>query len=341
MAKGENAMALRKTDYSISFARLAAMIFIITCHFLQNFNNELANWFNVGVQMFFFISGYLYGMKKEISPPEFYKKNLKKILVDYYIFIIAFFVLMLIFDRERLSVELVYNALIVRAFPYELGNLWFVPYILLCYLITPVLLPVIRKAEESHGFGCVVRCLLLLGFIELVFVCFQDYFKAAWINCYVLGMIICSLEQKEKIWKAAKVIIAAVCVLMNVVKIYINNFSAVKFSGFSDTLYNEWQAYAHVLLGICLVMLLRWLYKKIKQPPQQLLKILDMSDVYSYDIYLVHQMFIMRTYSVVNVCESKIIGTVLALAVIAASGWLLNKLAGLSRKYIPFLKDAA
>lgn len=52
----------RQMDYSISFIRLISFLLIITCHIQQYLNIVLAWWFNVGVQIFLCISGYLYGM---------------------------------------------------------------------------------------------------------------------------------------------------------------------------------------------------------------------------------------------------------------------------------------
>ncbi len=88
--------ATHNRDYSISCARFIAMCFIIICHMMQrddfasNINGahiSWAFWFNVGVQMFLFLSGYLYGGKDSIDTISFYKKNFPKLLIDYYIFI--------------------------------------------------------------------------------------------------------------------------------------------------------------------------------------------------------------------------------------------------------------
>lgn len=55
-------------DNAISYIRLLSMVLIISCHFMQYFEMELAWWLNVGVQIFFTMSGFLYG-KKEIDRP--------------------------------------------------------------------------------------------------------------------------------------------------------------------------------------------------------------------------------------------------------------------------------
>ena len=76
-------------DYSISMIRAMSMVAIITCHFMQYLDIELAWWFNVGVQVFLCISGYLYSDREISDPIEFYKKTIQKILVDYYVVIIV------------------------------------------------------------------------------------------------------------------------------------------------------------------------------------------------------------------------------------------------------------
>lgn len=55
-----------KKDESISLIRLCAFCMIFTCHILQYWGQELAWWFNIGVQIFLCISGYLYGGKKSM-----------------------------------------------------------------------------------------------------------------------------------------------------------------------------------------------------------------------------------------------------------------------------------
>ena len=67
-----------KRDYAISYIRFIAMVMIIVCHFFQYYENELAYWFNVGVEIFFIISGYLYASKNIVDPINFITRQLKK-----------------------------------------------------------------------------------------------------------------------------------------------------------------------------------------------------------------------------------------------------------------------
>lgn len=79
-------------DYGVSGVRCIAFVLIVVCHFFQFFELELAWWFNVGVQIFLFVSGFLYGKKyanNYIDGSGFLKRRLIKILVPYYLVVMA------------------------------------------------------------------------------------------------------------------------------------------------------------------------------------------------------------------------------------------------------------
>lgn len=61
------------------------MLMIILCHIFQFYNCILAWWFNVGVQIFLCVSGFLYGGKNIDNVTQFYTNRIKKILVPYYL----------------------------------------------------------------------------------------------------------------------------------------------------------------------------------------------------------------------------------------------------------------
>lgn len=49
-----------KKNIGITIIRIIAMFSVILCHIFQENENELAYWFNVGVQVFIFISAFLF-----------------------------------------------------------------------------------------------------------------------------------------------------------------------------------------------------------------------------------------------------------------------------------------
>lgn len=138
-------MGIKGKDYSISFLRMTSMIFIVTCHFLQYYGNELAWWLNVGVQIFFFVSGFLYGHKEDVVSIDFIIKNFKKILIPYFCFLLPVIGLYAVFAKENLTLSLVRKTLLCASTIKGIGHLWFISYILFCYLITPYLYMICKK----------------------------------------------------------------------------------------------------------------------------------------------------------------------------------------------------
>ena len=94
----QNIQPLQK-DYSISLIRLISIIFIILCHFFQYFDHFLAWHFNIGVQLFLIISGFLWGYEryKNFDIARWWKST-KKIMFDYILVCIITFLLNKIFS---------------------------------------------------------------------------------------------------------------------------------------------------------------------------------------------------------------------------------------------------
>ena len=79
--------------------------------------------------------------------------------------------------------------------------------------------------------------------------------------------------------------------------------------------------YSHAFLGYSITMLLMIIFKNIKES-----RILDYSDKYSYEVYLVHQLFILSPLTLLNTSNHFTINVPLTLCAIFLSGYTLNKL---------------
>lgn len=125
-------------DPAISIIRVLAFLSIITCHIMQYYHCELAWWFNVGVQIFLCLSGYLYGRKSVDNELSFYKKQFIKILIPYYLVVIIAIIAQVIFVRNEISGARIVKTLLCYGTLNGGEHLWFVPTILFCYLLTPL-----------------------------------------------------------------------------------------------------------------------------------------------------------------------------------------------------------
>lgn len=289
------ATSVNSKKASISAVRMTAMILIITCHLFQFYGNELSRWFNVGVQLFFLISGYLYGKKEITDPICFFVKNSRKILVPYYIFIIFALVLYGFFARESLSLSSVFKSLFCAGTIKGLGHLWFVSYILFCYFLTPYLFW-LRKKVESLSFS---HTLFLYGSIlflyQILGVVYSSFYKPDRISCYLIGFFIadlyikCSKNTKDKI----KYVLVIGAIIMNIGRaLLLYYFTNPSIPHKIIVFYVH---YSHLLLGLMLFVVLMKTFKKIKYN-----NFLLFSDKYSYPIYIVHLLFIISPFTLLN-----------------------------------------
>lgn len=283
-------------QYSISLIRLFSLIFIITCHILQYLNNELAWWFNVGVQLFFCISGFLYGQRKTGEITKFYSKRFKRIYIPYIIVFITYAILLFAFARETFSPSSFILGLFTHSTLKGGGHLWFVAYILMCYLITPII--------EAYRDRYVNNLKRMWGFaigtflcISLYFGLFNDYFSPARMSCYVLGYAIGVNEKSEFISNKILIWVFTVLALVsNAMQIYIDYIAKLSFSGKIGTIYAAFCQYSHVLLGVFLFLLMKMVFDRIVFGLKAR-RILNITDKYSYEVYLVHQFIILGPFS--------------------------------------------
>ena len=245
-------------DYSISLIRLVATFFIITCHFMQYFAIELAWWFNVGVQIFLCMSGFLYGRRDKISDDlAFYKNNLIKIMVDYYVVVIPVILLQIVFTPEQISIKTIINVLITYRTLSGGGHLWYIPYCLFCYLITPFLSRYFE--DKKHA----IRRFLLLGILAVIITrTFFNYFKPAWIFCYILGFFLghISTYEKSKLFRNISHLIVVGAVLSNSIQIAQDYILKLELNGIAASLYWRFCNYAHVFLGVALFIVFKYIF---------------------------------------------------------------------------------
>ena len=286
---------LNKKDYSISAIRLFAIVSIVTCHILQYMNLELAWWFNVGVQVFLCISGWLYGGKRIDDSLSFIKKQFKKILLDYYIVIIPVLVLYCFFESEIMSKSLIFNVLICKQTLPGGGHLWFVATILFCYILTPMLAKIYDNYDSEkiqNWFGVTIA--ILVGY-HIIGMAYIPYFEVAKINCFVLGFALRRLQNKkvrEKFCVYAGLIVLTL--FFNGIQIIHTYIKPLPLPLFLVDRWSLFCNYAHTFLGISLFILFYAILNNIKFH-KIIIRFLKVAVKYSYNIYLVHQFWILSS----------------------------------------------
>lgn len=292
------------------------MIFIVACHFLQYYDNELAWWFNVGVQVFFLVSGFLYGRKEDVVSIDFITRNFKKILIPYFCFLLPVMVLYALFAQEALTPSIAVKAVLCSGTVKGIGHLWFISYILFCYLITPYLHLIAKKLEKLKPMWFLAAVVGLLCLGQLVSLTYRLYFQFPRIACYIAGYFLffylkdCS--QKRLAWTAT--VLFVLCLLFNGIRIYCKYVLHDTFPRF-----DLFEAYAHDLLAVALFFLYRLLFKNLRET-----RLFTLSDKYSYYIYLVHQLFILSPFSLMAVTRCTVVNWVMVLVAILLSAVALK-----------------
>lgn len=312
-------MFIINIDYSISFVRCLSMIFIVLCHILQYYGDFLAWWFNVGVQIFVFISGFLYGQKLFQPGVSFLIKNIKKILIDYWIFLVTATVIFVGFYGYPAKNYL--YLFFCKGVASGLNHLWFVKLILLCYLLMPIFILFIDKYFNK-------KYLLIIGGVIVSFL-------SPLILCFYFGLILgrFKLHNTNEDWKSIiKKYVVPVALLLNITKVILNIyfetniFKMNSFFTFRNNIPEIFHQYSHILLGISLFILMYECYSKFLYKYILINKILKISDKYSYDVYLTHHMWILGPATLLNLTSINYINIIIVLCIITIHTYLVKKL---------------
>lgn len=309
----------------ISIIRGIATVMIVSCHILQGLDNELAFWMNLGVQIFLCMSGYLYGTKKIENTIEWYKKQYLKIMKPLWILLTILALVIVIghfSDFSVISLGLSYLGLAGFGTLPELTHTWFITYILFCYLLTP-LLGLINITSIKKTWHFVFALAVLLGITEVLYLAGIISMLPQYLGCYILGFYLAKRESQcgAAELKKLTILISAIAVVTLPIRLIVQyGGGEIGLSGWSfiRTQITEWH---HTVLGVAIYFILLLFLKGKNIKYTNLLKI---SDKYSYSVYLVHQIFILNTFSLLNITDYIILNIVLIVLVIAVSAFILQ-----------------
>lgn len=180
-------------NVSISIARVSAMFLIIFCHYSSWIGLEwLASVFNVGVQIFFLISGYLYSNKEIYNPATFLWKRWIKVCLPALILsaILSVFETIAKSDAKYLVyfVQYLFNIQGIGTFydkwyiqfVYGTAHLWFLTAIMTNYIFLIILNKYKKHWNEKKKcmevLGILIIADISLSFIHIHLVNFIPFF---------------------------------------------------------------------------------------------------------------------------------------------------------------------
>lgn len=325
--EGTKSLIMQRQNYdnSISFVRVLAMIFIVICHLGSHFGSVvISQFFNVGVQIFFLISGYLYGDRQITEPGKWLFKRYLRLEIPALIWL-GIYCFFAIFERNPLPkphqvafilLNLEGLNFILSAMPSDIViGPWFFTNIMACY----ILLLLYQRLREKHAWA--ERIFSYGGTIPLVvFVLFgMLQISTDGALAFFMGVALKRrglLEQQIKYNIFVAVACFAVAVALRLVaNRYIDG----------SVLYNEVIAPGtHVMIAGAFVVSMKWLFGSMPKIMNQiaqskLLRHLDRISVY---LYISHGWFITPVFSSVTFCNGAFATLIYICLIVTVSSFL-------------------
>ena len=309
-------------NFAISFIRVVTTLMIIVCHAL-NENPKLSflgQVFNVGVFIFIFLSGYLYGKKEIKNTFNWLKRRANRILVPMYVFMIFLFIIRGIFLNYGFEIK----RYIIYLFNMQalLGgvqgglHLWFLTAIMLCYLITPILDKYKYKIKDLNNKQL---AFWFIGLIILQVLLSYATLEVVGIYCFYLMLYIFSYYYSYLKTKDISKIQLVYLSVLTMLGLAVRLVARIFIDG--SILYQcIIVLYSHAILGIWIFFML----SKISGVFLCLSTIVSYFDNISFDLYIVHYMFFVGPFRVMGLTKPFIINSLIALMLSVISAIVLN-----------------
>lgn len=250
----------------------------------------------MGVYLFLIISGYLYG-KKDISKNSTYTKWLisrgKRILIPLYVFMIILFCIYIALGLKIQPIHWIVYIFNLQGLGIDVHgaeHLWYLTIAMICYFITPILDKnkyKLNKQKLIVFFVVYVAIQLIMSYF--IYEQFGRYLIL--IGLYIVSYLIGFYWSNENI--NFKMFISY-CINL-VFALALRIIGMIMFDG--SILYDVLiVGYTHSLLGLSIFFIEFYIVKQFKL--NILFNIVKKFDAISYEIYLVHYMFIIGPVSV-------------------------------------------
>ena len=281
----EREVFTRSESMALSMIRVFAMTLIVSCHIAQCFDLQIAYLLNIGVQIFFFMSGFLYGrLDIPKSPFDFYKKRFVKVLLPYYIFLVVIIAIYLVFQLYQFNAkQILFYLLNLQWFstPIEgLNHLWFLTVLMVGYLLTPWVIKFHKKYPLFFIAAFLVCCVIEFMLVR------KFYSFCAWVVLYFSGMLF-GLYYSKRISNLVLLMSAIVLAVLLVL------FKPDWLTQFEFRYHTIW---LHWVLGLFLFVFFFRVLPLVINPNKKHPFIKHLDSI-SYEVYLIHHPLILGPLS--------------------------------------------
>ena len=322
-------MVKDRYNWSIAISRIAATVLILLCHLFSKIGlGWIGSIFDVGVPIFLIISGFLYGGgQNRISDIKiFFWKRWCRICVTMYIWLTVVVV----------SYCLQKDYKVLKAVPIflfnlqgigwiqdfwsvpsigDIGILWFLTIIYICYLLLPVIDYYFDKLESFWGFKILlVGIIFMLNYLGIHLSYFLSFIIGYW------------LGRKRILIRGKKE-----CITLCVITLLCQVFRLLMRKFFDDTvIYNYIVVYiSHTVLAYFIMVIIdnvTYLVEKANRFSGFFQYVIRQVDSLSIYIYIVHYTFLTGVLAVNKIIHSYIFWIPLWIAQTIIGAIILKKL---------------
>ncbi len=300
---------------SIKYLRSLALIMIVLCHLFQAFGNRWAWVLNVGVQIFFVISGFLYGSMYIENYAKWGGRRFVKLYLPYAIYIVIVMPLYsYVYGYDYFIKSIIVHLSLLQGFGKlggveGLNHLWFLTAIVVCYLFTPILQ---RTAKYNI---CQFLSIVCAFTIDMIFVNGKCYYVFLYSLAYYIG-------RHHNV--VSFLTLAILLVLVLVLSLYIDwkDFEAL------NVLSILWKS----LTSIALLVAFLCIFRKCEFCKTN--HIVEVLSRYSYPVYIVHHLYILGPFSIIAAMNYSYISVILVLALILLTTFVLDIVSSVFTKKI-------
>ena len=302
----------KEKDITVSIIRVLSMLMIILDHLLpwKGIDNE--HLLSVGVEIFLFISGYLYGDRVLDSFSKFMGGRVVKLLPSLWIMALVVGIPTLYYDKQSKILTFIVYALNLQGLPFVfgsikkwpvipgIGQLWFITVIFICYIIMFFL----KKYDVDKW---IERNLYLSSIIAIasIVICGLLKIRLTYIIIYFVGYYWKKCSDRLSIGRIRFYILSIVTTAVCLLRIILRN--TIDGTVMYDYIISR---VSMVLLAIWIITCVALIIENNVQISSKVAnsKIWVKLDQLSYPLFVVHYPFLVGIYDVSKLFGKGVVG---------------------------------
>ena len=347
-------------DYRISYIRAISTVMVVGLHILKELSylfpsyyrfTEISDWCNLGLVMFFVISGFLYSgrtIEKNKTGKWFLRRYLELIIPSLFTVIIAAVLVTAFKVRGDMDRSWILSALfsglglhILASHGWMTYHYWFLSYILLCYLTVPLIQRIDFHTMSTVRFWCLlIFATVFIQGVSFAMGLFTPLPTFSWgvlLRFYLPYALFKRYNIKSNMCKKIMIIITLLSIILIPVACVLRYYPGLleRIGGVQELFY----IYTQTLSGLSLFYWLYCAFDHIKAH----IKLIKFTDTYSYPVYLTHGLFIgsENSLSVISRFDNRFLGIAVALACTAVASFVVFRVTKPIKKLIIDKMEAA